>query len=120
MGLRLTEFAPVVTKTEASAGSNGSSVVPSRPNWHATAVANAPEAAPVAIAATAREADRPRAPFDSADWARAAAMAKSGGGGRITLVRCHCVSRTSIVHPVARPGLGLEGQQPQLRPHAAV
>ena len=104
----------MVTKTEASAGLNGSSVVPSRPNWRAAAVANAPEAAAVAIAATAREADGPRAPFDSADWAKAAAMAKSGGGGRITLVTCHCVSRTSTAHPLPQPGFGASGKDGSL------
>jgi hypothetical protein len=41
MGFRLTEFAPVVPKTEASAGLNGSSVVPWRRNWAADAAASA-------------------------------------------------------------------------------
>ena len=108
MGLRLTEFAPVVTKTDASAGLKGSSVVPSRPNWRAAAVANAPDADAVAIAATVREADGPRAPVDRADWTKAPTTAKSGGGGRITFVTCHCVSRTSTAHPLPQPGFVLE------------
>src|SRR4051794_24134119 len=92
MGLRLTEFAPVVTKTDASAGLNGSRVVSWRRNWRAAELARTPEAAAMAHAPVARKAFVRCAPFGSADWVKAAAIARSGGGGRrITLLRCHCV-----------------------------
>lgn len=89
MGLRLTAFAPVVTRTEAPAGSNGSNVVPWRRNCRAAAAASAPETAAVALAAAARAAEGGCAPLVSARWARAAENARAGGGGRIILVTCH-------------------------------
>jgi hypothetical protein len=80
MGFRLTEFPPVVPKTEASAGLNGSSVVPWRRNWAADAAASAPDAVAIAIAEVTREAGGRCAPLVSADWVRAAAIATRRNG----------------------------------------
>src|SRR5512144_174383 len=95
MGFRLTEFAPVVTRTEARAGLIGSRVVPCRRNWPAAIAASVPDAVATATATAAREAGGGCAPFVSADWVGPAAIARRGGGGRITLPRCHRVGRTS-------------------------
>src|SRR4051812_48520155 len=54
MGLRVTEFAPVVTNAEARAGCTGSTVVSCRGNWRAAAPAKETDATDRVLVSTTR------------------------------------------------------------------